>query len=128
MMTPRNRTYFLLSVLAFLGSYQYGDSFASQSMLVSRTAVRSDLSKMRMVNGTPPESDESEFVERKKNSSLLRLAQLSLEDYKWRLSVFKETEADRKVEESLARMMGDDATYIRPMDASETKIGPLVSS
>lgn len=126
-MNPRNRTYFLLSVLTFLDSYQYGDAFAFQSMGISRPAVRSDLSKMDMVKAAPPESDETEPAEKKKNSSLLRLAQLSLEDYKWRLSIFKENDADRKVEESLARMMGDDATYIRPMDASEKKIGPLVS-
>jgi hypothetical protein len=106
--------------LTFLGSYQYGDAFAFQSMVISRTAVQSDLSKMRM-------TDETEPADKKKNSSLLRLAQLSLEDYKWRLSIFKENDADRKVEESLARMMGDDATYLRPMDASEQKIGPLVS-
>jgi hypothetical protein len=127
MMNSRNRTYFLLLVLTFLGSYQYGDAFAFQSMVISRTAVQSDLSKMRMTKVAPSESDETEPADKKKNSSLLRLAQLSLEDYKWRLSIFKENDADRKVEESLARMMGDDATYLRPMDASEQKIGPLVS-
>ena len=58
---------------------------------------------------------------------LRRLAQLSLEDYDWRMSLFKEKEADRKVEEYMAGMMGDDAAYVRPMDASEKKIGPLVS-
>ena len=58
---------------------------------------------------------------------LRRLAQLSLEDYDWRMSVFKEKEANRRVEEYLAGMLGDDASYVRPMDASETKIGPLVS-
>ena len=58
---------------------------------------------------------------------LRRLAQLSLEDYEWRMSIFKEKEADRKMEESLARMMGEDASYVRPMDAAESKIGPLVS-
>jgi hypothetical protein len=126
-MNPINRPYFLLSVLTFLGSYQHGDAFTFQSMVISRTAVRSDLSKMSTVKGAPPESDETEPTEKKKNSSLLRLAQLSLQDYKWRLSIFKENDADRKVEESLARMMGDDAAYIRPMDASEKKIGPLVS-
>ena len=57
---------------------------------------------------------------------LRRLAQLSLEDYDWRMSLFKEKEADRKVEEYMAGMMGDDAAYVRPMDASEKKIGPLV--
>lgn len=57
--------------------------------------------------------------------SLRKLASLSLEDYKWRSSVFKRNEADRKVEESLARMMGEDPAYVRPMDAGEEKIGPL---
>ncbi|KAL3936887.1 MAG: hypothetical protein SGBAC_007886 [Bacillariaceae sp.] len=60
-----------------------------------------------------------------KNKGLLRLAKLSLEDYQWRQALFKENEADRKVEESLARMMGDEASYVRPMDASYEKIGPL---
>jgi hypothetical protein len=59
---------------------------------------------------------------------LRRLAQLSLEDYTWRMSVFKEKEASRKMEEYLATMMGEDAAYVRPMDASESKIGPLVSA
>ena len=63
-----------------------------------------------------------------KNKSLLRLAELSLEDYEWRQSIFKTTEADRKVEESLARMMGEEAAYLRPMDAGTEKIGPLVST
>jgi hypothetical protein len=31
------------------------------------------------------------------------------------------------VEESIASMMGEDPSYVRPMDASEDKIGPLVS-
>ena len=63
-----------------------------------------------------------------KNKSLLRLAELSLEDYEWRQSIFKTNEADRKVEESLARMMGEEAAYLRPMDAGTEKIGPLVST
>lgn len=54
------------------------------------------------------------------------LTQLSLEDYKWRSSVFKETEANRRLDESIARMLGEDASYVRPMDASDEKIGPLV--
>jgi hypothetical protein len=73
------------------------------------------------------EKSDSEEEENSKNEGLLRLAELSLEDYKWRSSVFKSEEADRKVEETLARMMGDEAAYVRPMDASEQKIGPLVS-
>jgi len=31
------------------------------------------------------------------------------------------------VEESMARMMGEEAAYVRPMDAGDGKIGPLVS-
>mmetsp|Transcript_25109 Transcript_25109/g.28723 ORF Transcript_25109/g.28723 Transcript_25109/m.28723 type:complete len:470 (+) Transcript_25109:132-1541(+) len=53
-----------------------------------------------------------------------RLANLSLQDYYWRSDLFKKTQADRQIEESLARMMGEDAAYVRPMDAGN-KIGPL---
>ena len=70
---------------------------------------------------------EDEIEKAKKNPNLLRLAELSLKDYDWRSSVFKSEEADRKVEESLARMMGDEPAYVRPMDATEEKRGPLVS-
>lgn len=49
---------------------------------------------------------------------------MSLQDYYWRSDLFKKTEADRRVEESLARMMGEDAAYVRPMDAGD-KMGPL---
>jgi hypothetical protein len=73
-------------------------------------------------------SETPEDPATKKNPGLLRLAELSLKDYDWRSSVFKSKEADRKVEESLARMMGDEPIYVRPMDASEEKIGPLVST
>lgn len=58
-------------------------------------------------------------------SILRRLANLSLQDYSWRSDYFKQNEADRRVEESLARMMGEEASYVRPMDASQSKIGPL---
>lgn len=56
-------------------------------------------------------------------NTLRRLAQLSLEDYEWRSSVFDATQADRMVETSLARMRGQDPDYVRPMDA--TLPGPL---
>jgi len=65
------------------------------------------------------------LLRQEKSSGLLRLAKLSLQDYEWRVGLFKDREADRKVEESLARMMGDEASYVRPMDASENSIGPL---
>lgn len=54
-----------------------------------------------------------------------KLANLSLQDYYWRSDYFKSTEADRQVEESIARMMGEEAAYVRPMDAGDEKIGPL---
>jgi hypothetical protein len=94
-----------------------------------RDVIKSFPLKLNVEEDSTSESDgsTSQDTNEVKNSSLLRLAQLSLEDYKWRSSVFKTEEADRRVEESLARMMGDEAAYVRPMDASEGKIGPLVS-
>jgi len=68
---------------------------------------------------------DGDLLRLEKNSSLLRLAKLSLQDYEWRNGFFKNREADRRVEESLARMMGDEASYVRPMDANEKYIGPL---
>jgi hypothetical protein len=60
--------------------------------------------------------------------SLLRsLAALSLKDYEWRSEIFKERSANRAMEESLARMRGESASYLRPMYADEDKMGPLVS-
>jgi hypothetical protein len=57
---------------------------------------------------------------------LRKAASLSLKDYEWRSSFFRTAEAERRVQESLARLMGEEyATYIRPGDAPETKIGPL---
>lgn len=55
----------------------------------------------------------------------MELADLSLRDYQWRSDIFKSNEAERKLEESLARMMGEETTYIRPMDAGDDKRGPL---
>ena len=52
------------------------------------------------------------------------LAELALEDYKWRSDVFKTMNANRLVETSLARMRGDPSPgYYRPMDAPMQ--GPL---
>ena len=93
---------------------------------MSRLSMANDDSKAN----TDADQEQAPVRERgllrlEKNSGLLRLAQLSLQDYEWRVGFFKDQEADRKVEESLARMMGDEASYVRPMDASESKIGPL---
>jgi len=65
-----------------------------------------------------------------RNQDLIRilfkkLANLSLQDYYWRSDYFKTSEADRQVEESIARMMGEEAAYVRPMNAGDEKIGPL---
>jgi hypothetical protein len=68
----------------------------------------------------------SSSLETETKKGLKRLAQLSLEDYEWRSSVYKSKEADRRVDDYLAKMMGDEASYVRPMDASDKKIGPLV--
>ncbi|KAL7507761.1 hypothetical protein ACHAXN_004859 [Cyclotella atomus] len=58
--------------------------------------------------------------------ALRDLASLSLIDYKWRSAVFKKAEADRLEEEYLSKMMGEDyASYARPMDADDTRRGPL---
>lgn len=51
------------------------------------------------------------------------LAELSLADYKWRSDVFKTIDADRLLDESMARMRGEDPGYVRPMDAAVR--GPL---
>jgi hypothetical protein len=59
--------------------------------------------------------------------TLRNLASLSLIDYKWRSALFKKNEAERLEEEWMARLMGEDPTYARPMDADDKRRGPLVS-
>jgi hypothetical protein len=59
--------------------------------------------------------------------AIQRLAELSLQDYKWRSNLFRTTEAERLLEKSLARMTGEDAAYFRPMSAADNAIGPLGS-
>lgn len=76
-----------------------------------------------------PTAEATQQRQRKRDvirNVLRRLADLSLRDYQWRSSLFKSTEADRQVEQSLARMMGEaNAPYLRPMDASDDQRGPL---
>jgi len=57
---------------------------------------------------------------------LQSLAALSLEDYKIQSSIIKERAAGRQLEESIARIRGENPGYVRPMYADETTIGPLV--
>jgi hypothetical protein len=55
------------------------------------------------------------------------LASLSLIDYQWRSSIFKQVEAQRLEEEYMAKIMGLDngPAHIRPMDANDNIRGPL---
>ncbi len=92
---------------------------------LSMVSVNDDSKASTDTNQDQEETKERGLLRLEKSSGLLRLAQLSLQDYEWRVGFFKDREADRKVEESLARMMGDEASYVRPMDASENSIGPL---
>lgn len=101
-------------------TFQLAISAASQDEQETRQSSQGDVNNQE--NGKADDYDDS--IRR----GLKRLAQLSLEDYAWRMSVFKEKEADRKVEEYMAAMIGEDASYVRPMDAGENKIGPLVRS
>jgi len=55
---------------------------------------------------------------------LKNLANLSLKDYDWRSAALQEKEAERQYEESIARLTGVDAPYIRPKDGGE-EMGPL---
>jgi hypothetical protein len=88
-------------------------------------SMRGKVLDERDLDGRSSGADDDDESDASKNSALLRLAKLSLQDYEWRNSFIKNQEADRRVEESLARMMGDEASYVRPMDASDTTIGPL---
>ena len=121
----------VLFVAGTLASIAHSFSISNDSR---RAWLESSRQGLGMVDSSKQEDGTSENDQRgrvadenDKNPGLLQLAKLSLKDYNWRTSIFKETEADRLVEESLARMMGDEPAYIRPMDASEKKIGPLVS-
>lgn len=101
--------------------------YASNSQSTDEDEIDKPISAFE--NSTTSSSSSSALVAKDTQEdlrkTLLRLAEWSLEDYKWRSSVFKEAEADRMVEETLARMQGTKPTYVRPMDAGEEQIGPL---
>ena len=105
--------------------HQYQQQQQLWSILLASPQEEADTARVE----TQPNStaDTNNGADGSIRRALRRLAQLSLADYDWRMSVYKEKEADRRVEESLARMLGEDASYVRPMDASEKTIGPLVS-
>lgn len=95
-------------------------SYTSNNNLSERSTSSSKRSTFFLATANRKDDEDSNPAE----NFLRKLAQLSLEDYKWRSNIFKENEADRMLEESLARMRGEDASYLRPMDAGD-KIGPL---
>lgn len=86
------------------------------------TPIHAHRSSSTRLNSAPPRATE-DTNEKKGNPILRWLAQLSLEDYEWRSEIFKANAADRMLEESLARMRGENASYVRPMDAKFP--GPL---
>lgn len=59
------------------------------------------------------------------NPIIKYLAQLSLYDYNWRMNIFQQYEASRSIDTSMASILGENVTYIRPMDAPTNIIGPL---
>lgn len=125
----------LTIVIVQISSFELSISRTKSSRLIKNSNDESAISCLSMQKddskpNVDTDGDQEQLKDRgllrvEKNSGLLRLAKLSLQDYEWRVGFFKNQEADRRVEESLARMMGDEASYVRPMDASEKSIGPL---
>lgn len=102
----------------------------SSTYLNSFRLFSSDSDDIEKISSNVSPDVKNESIQTLKNQDLIRtllkkLANLSLQDYYWRSDYFKKTEADRQVEESIARMMGEEASYLRPMDAGDGKIGPL---
>ncbi|CAB9517921.1 expressed unknown protein [Seminavis robusta] len=120
---------YLSSVSGFVapqaGRYtSVGSTRVSARSILSLRVSAASQDEQETTQQPTPEDDDGKYDDSVRRG-LRRLAQLSLEDYDWRMSLFREKDAERKVEESLAVMMGEDASYVRPMDASDSKIGPL---
>jgi len=113
-----------LSGLLFVAFWKETTGFQPISTRAASLNRRTVVSVTTQPKGEQPEQPQVTKCDAMKHT-LLKLAQLSLEDYKWRSGVFKANEADRMVEQSIARMRGEDASYVRPMDADESKMGPL---
>lgn len=109
-----------LSALLLCSLAHSSGCFAPPALPSFRTH-RTSLGVSTSPNDEPPSDKPQDWL----RNTLRQLAQLSLADYEWRRGVFQTTEADRMLEESLARLRGEDPTYVRPMDAGETKMGPL---
>jgi hypothetical protein len=143
-MPSQRRIAFITSLLVLLGRLHDSDGFAApksrRPLVVLRRRASSNNNDNDFIDAVVEDSSDStsaiqpqipgKLPQRKRQrdmftSAIQRLAQLSLEDYKWRSSIFKSQEADRLVEESVARMRGEEAAYLRPMDATDRNIGPL---
>lgn len=99
---------------------------ASVNESTSFTLPQTPTRRSRKWATVDPKRDSIQEAEQPPNffqDSLRKLAELSLKDYQWRSNVFKSNEADRLMEDSLARLQGKDPAYTRPMDASA--LGPL---
>lgn len=144
MMPSQRRVAFITSLLVLLGQLHDCNGFAApkirRPLNVLRRRASSNNGNDDFIDAIVEDNSDSTSIiqpqipgklpQRKRQrdmftSAIQRLAQLSLEDYKWRSSIFKSQEADRLVEESVARMRGEEAAYIRPMDATDRNIGPL---
>lgn len=91
------------------------------NLVRNRVIVHSKVEKEEDIEVIVFVADKVDFFK----SLVRKLASLSLEVYKWLSDVYKSDEANRMMEESLARIQGEEASYLRPMDAVEEKRGPL---
>lgn len=143
------RLYHHITALIIINNVLCCHSFASGNLdhrtikafgshrILGRSECRMERNKIILLMGADDSNGQVKYEGDRKSSEfqlttsdllktlLKKLAVLSLQDYNWRSEYFKKTEADRRVEESIARMMGEEAAYLRPMDASDGKIGPL---
>lgn len=115
----RRRTHQFSSVMLF------GSSNSNEDNIIDVDVEENDTKETSGVVDSETTAETTSNQKGVVKTFVRQLANLSLMDYKWRSSVFKSNKADRHMEESVARMMGETATYVRPMDASEDTIGPL---
>jgi hypothetical protein len=100
-----------------------------RSVLLATSALRNEdtgsANQNFMLGGGQQQEKDPQKEENCIERAFRALAELSLKDYKWRSDLYKSDQAERMLEQSLARMRGNDANYVRPMDASESTLGPL---
>jgi hypothetical protein len=109
--------------------YSQHRRFASSPPDESRGTLSSSGDQKRTKQRPLPYRPKGPILTKQLDDTVFRIvvqwfAELSLMDYQWRTDIFKSTAADRMVEESLARIRGEEhAAYVRPMDAPDP--GPL---